>query len=213
MTLRAVVAAHRGWLGLAPVPAVAVPGFVARAASWMADLAGQLGWRSPMRSTAMAVMAGGVDAPATGEMRASQSLAQTLVQYPAGAQDVWFARLYLFKAAIIPCLSVFWLASGIIALATFAQASAMLEKAGFSQSLAVAVTAATSLADIALGAAVLMRRWHQPALKGMLALSLAYLAGGTVLAPQLWLDPLGPYVKVLPSMFLAVVALAISAER
>jgi len=47
----------------------------------------------------------------------------------------------------------------------------------------------------------------------MLIVSAAYLAGGTILTPGLWLDPLGPFVKVLPSMVLAGVAIAILEER
>ena len=56
-------------------------------------------------------------------------------------------------------------------------------------------------------------RPHWRALLGMLAVSAAYLAGGTMLTPGLWLDPLGPFVKVLPSMVLAGLAIAILEER
>ena len=51
------------------------------------------------------------------------------------------------------------------------------------------------------------------ALTGMIALSLVYLASVTLLSVSLWLDPLGPVVKVLPSILLTVVALAILDER
>jgi hypothetical protein len=47
----------------------------------------------------------------------------------------------------------------------------------------------------------------------MIALSLAYLANATLLQPGLWLEPLGPLVKVFPSIVLALVALAILEER
>ena len=60
---------------------------------------------------------------------------------------------------------------------------------------------------------MLVRRFAAPALIGMIALSLAYLAAATVLAPGLWADPLGPLVKVVPSIVLALVALAILDER
>ncbi len=48
---------------------------------------------------------------------------------------------------------------------------------------------------------------------GMITLTLAYLAGGTVLTPNLWADPLGPLVKAIPAMCLAVVALALAEDR
>ena len=47
----------------------------------------------------------------------------------------------------------------------------------------------------------------------MVALSALYLLGATILTPALWIDPLGPLVKVVPGMALALVALAIMDER
>jgi len=71
----------------------------------------------------------------------------------------------------------------------------------------------TCLIDMALGAAVLFRPFARRAIIGMLAVSLVYLLGGTALEPALWLDPLGPLVKVLPSLLLTLAALAILDER
>ncbi|UWU15594.1 DoxX-like family protein [Rhizobium sullae] len=45
------------------------------------------------------------------------------------------------------------------------------------------------------------------------AVAVAYLAGGSLLEPELWLDPLGPLVKVLPSLLLTLVTLAVLDER
>jgi hypothetical protein len=78
---------------------------------------------------------------------------------------------------------------------------------------AVALTLATCLVDIVLGAAVLVRPLAKRALLGMLDVSIAYLAGASLLEPALWLDPLGVLVKVLPSILLTLVALAILDER
>ena len=47
----------------------------------------------------------------------------------------------------------------------------------------------------------------------MLAASAAYLLGGTLLAPDLWGDPLGPLVKVVPAMLPAAMLLALAEER
>ncbi|WP_245447080.1 DoxX-like family protein [Methylobacterium sp. 17Sr1-1] len=58
-----------------------------------------------------------------------------------------------------------------------------------------------------------MRRLMPLAALAMIGGTLAYLAAGTVLAPDLWADPLGPYVKTLPAALLALVALALAAER
>ncbi len=47
----------------------------------------------------------------------------------------------------------------------------------------------------------------------MVLVSAAYLAGGTFLRPDLWLDPLGPYAKILPGALLALTTLAVMDER
>jgi hypothetical protein len=80
-------------------------------------------------------------------------------------------------------------------------------------SLALALTLATCAIDIALGVFVLIRPFTRKALIGMVIVALSYLLGGTLMRPDLWLDPLGPFVKVLPFLPLCFVALAILDER
>ncbi len=79
--------------------------------------------------------------------------------------------------------------------------------------MAMATTLATSIADIVLGMAVLWRSHARKAMLGILGLSLAYLVGATVIEPSLWLDPLGPLVKIFPSFMLTLSGLAILEER
>jgi hypothetical protein len=47
----------------------------------------------------------------------------------------------------------------------------------------------------------------------MIAVAAAYLAGATLLRPDLWLDPLGPLVKIVPALLLAATARMILEER
>jgi hypothetical protein len=79
--------------------------------------------------------------------------------------------------------------------------------------LATATVGAAGLLDMALGVLVLVRSGMTLAALGMVATSLLYLVLGSLFAPDLWLDPLGPYLKVLPGIVLALVALAIAEER
>jgi uncharacterized membrane protein len=72
---------------------------------------------------------------------------------------------------------------------------------------------AGALADIVLGLSLLWRPWARAACFGMVALTIAYLAAGTWLTPQLWTDPLGPFVKTLPAAILALVCAALLEER
>jgi uncharacterized protein YbjT (DUF2867 family) len=211
-TLSDLVRLHRQWLGLPPARVFSLAPWLARPVTWLADIAGMLGWRSPLRSTAMTVMSEGIRSAKGESGLAATSAAATLVANPSGVQDLWFARLYLLKPLVISGLSVFWLLSGLIPLRALETTSAhflpfMPEVA------ATALTLATCLIDIALGAAVLVRPLAKRALLGMLAVSFAYLTGASLLEPALWLDPLGPLVKVLPSILLTLTALATLDER
>ncbi|MQB10768.1 NAD-dependent epimerase/dehydratase family protein [Agrobacterium sp. ICMP 6402] len=214
LTLQDVVAMHRQWLGLRPAPTINLPAAFMRPVSLMADAAGALGWRSPLRSTAMTVMSEGI--VTEGEVRpvatSLRTLRQTLAAHPSGVQDLRFARLYLLKPLVILCLSLFWLLSGLVPLLNINAAAAHFLPF-MPQAPAVTLTLATCLIDIALGVTVLLRPLARKALIGMLLVSAAYLAGGSLLEPDLWLDPLGPLVKVLPSVALTLVALATLDER
>lgn len=214
LTLQDVVTAHRQWLGLSRAPVVDLPAALIRPVSLLADAAGRLGWRSPLRSTAMKVMSEGIVTeerlqPVTPPLK---SLKQTLTAHPSGVQDLWFARSYLLKPLVILCLSLFWLLSGLIPLFEIDRAAAHF-LAFMPQAPAVTLTLVTCLIDIALGVTVLLRPLAGKALIGMLLVSAAYLTGGSLLEPGLWLDPLGPLVKVLPSIALTLVALATLDER
>ena len=59
----------------------------------------------------------------------------------------------------------------------------------------------------------LVRATHKAAALGMIGVTVGYLAAGTLLAPLLWVDPLGPFIKTLPGAVLALVALAVAEER
>ena len=57
------------------------------------------------------------------------------------------------------------------------------------------------------------RRSARFALYAALAISLFYVIAGTIILPRLWIDPLGPMVKIFPIMVLTLVALAILKDR
>ncbi|HEV7307573.1 SDR family oxidoreductase [Ensifer sp.] len=208
-----LVALHRQWLGLPAARVVSLPAALAAPVGFLADIAGRFGWRSPLRSTALSVMAGGVSA--AGAPKAPGpflSATQSLSANPSGVQDLWFARLYLMKPLMIAGLSLFWLLSGIVPLFAFGDARQHFLRF-LAEGPATALTLATCLADIALGIAVLVRPFARRALLGMLVLSVGYLVAASLVEPQLWADPLGPLVKVLPSLLATLATLAILDER
>lgn len=213
LPLEEITIAHRVWLGLPNERIWRVPNSLAKGIALLADCAGWFGWRSPMRSTALLVLADGVQSAPTIKQLPTRSLAETLASNPAGVQDVWFARLYLLKPILLSCLIIFWITSGIIALWQFDATVALATNAGIEFHTAKAITLATSLADIILGCLLMFQRLAKQALLGMILLGLAYMASAAMLQPELWLNPLGPMIKVFPILLAQVMALAILDER
>jgi len=212
-----VLRALRAWLGLPEARVLCVPEWMARPAFVLGDALGRLGWRSPLRSAAWAEIGRGVTGdPATWNAvtgRPVRELHATLRAIPVTVQERWFARMWPMKAVAIGTLSAFWLASGVIGAFRFEAAMAVLTTRGMAGWVAAIAVAMGSLIDIALGAGILVRRWMRAAALGMVAVTLGYLAGASLFAPDLWLDPLGPMVKTIPAAVLALVALAVAEER
>ncbi|WP_192253895.1 SDR family oxidoreductase [Mesorhizobium silamurunense] len=215
--LGAVLLEFRAWLGLPKAAVVAMPAIVGWLAGMVADGLGLLGWRSPLRSAALAALDRGV----TGNPkpwveiigRPPQPLEATLAAMPAHVQERWFARLWLLKPIVFAVLSVFWLVSGIVGLVQQDVAADILISRGLPDFLARGMVLAGSVADIVVGAAVVVRPFARSALMAMIAITLLYLAAAAALAPDLWLDPLGAIVKAVPTLCLVLVALAILEER
>lgn len=200
----------RSWLGFAPARwRMRIPDALAFATARLADLLGHLGWRAPLRSTALTVLRAGVIGDpgpyraATG--RTPAPLPETLASLAAGREHRLAARMALALPLCVATLALFWLCSGVIGLAQREQAAALLTATGWPASLAMTGVLAGSVIDLALGGAMLWRRWAGPACLGQIAVSLAYLAAATLILPGLWADPLGPLVKILPAMMLSLV--------
>jgi len=121
--------------------------------------------------------------------------------------------MWLLKPAVIAVLSLFWLASGLIGLLELGAATSILTERGFNHGLATTAVLAGSFVDIILGFLMMARSTHRAAAIGMVAVTFGYLAAGSIFAADLWLDPLGSFVKTIPGVMLALVALAVSDER
>ena len=216
-TVGAVIAAFRRHLG-GPARRVRLPGWLMRLGAAAGDGAAKLGWSPPIRGTALAETRRGVAGDPAEWIAATgiepRSLPQALRGLPSTVQERWFAKLYLLKALVVGGLALFWIVSGLVALTVaFVAATAILTAHGFPLRLAQAVTAATSLADIAVGAAIAWRATCRAGLVAGIGLSLAYMAGAAIVTPVLWLDPLGALVKTGPAILLMLVALAMLDER
>lgn len=213
-TLRELIARFRAWAGFAParfeLELSRALGFaIARAA----DLAGWLGWRSPLRTTSLRVLSIGVTGdpgPWRGITGAPlASLDETLAAMPANMQERVFARAHLAFPLLVLTLAGFWIASGLIGALRSEAAAAMLPL----EHNARAVVLAGAGVDLAIGAAVLVRPWTRLAAGAALLVSLCYLIAASVLTPALWADPLGPLVKIFPAMALALGVAALAEPR
>ncbi|RVT98563.1 SDR family oxidoreductase [Rhodovarius crocodyli] len=213
--LRRLLPELRRWLGLRPARVIPLPAPLAWAAGRVADGLAWLGWRSPMRSTALEQLRQGIEGKPADAQRAlgrqPLSVPAMLAGWPAGVQERWFARLYFLKPAMLGVLAGFWLISGIIGLLNVEGAATVLDE--WPEEAAWWAVVGGSVVDIALGLAVMWRRAAGWALAGMLVVSAGYLLGGTLLRGDLWLDPLGPFLKIIPAAFLALAALAVLDDR
>lgn len=111
-------------------------------------------------------------------------------------------------------LAGFWIATGLVALGPGrASAMAQLAATGFPGPAVELTVLLGALFDITLGVLLLVRKFARAALIVMLVATPFYLLIGTWLAPALWLDPLGPLVKIVPMLVATVLTLAIMDER
>lgn len=215
-TLRQVIEMVRAWHGFPAASAeIVLPRALGGATARVADLAGWLGWRSPLRTTSLRALSNGVIGDGASwralSGNAADSFEDILQRRPATRQDRVFARTQLLLPLIVLTLSAFWIASG--AIGVWKLEDAVTAQAGATGSLAPWLVMGGALADIALGLALLWRPTARSACVGMLALTAAYLFAGTLLTPHLWVDPLGPFVKTLPAALLALACVTLLEER
>ncbi|WP_420412549.1 SDR family oxidoreductase [Roseibium sp.] len=216
-TVGTTVDALRRWLG--------GPGFRVSSPKWLiaplaktGDFAAKLGWRPPLRTTAIKELERGVEGDPSRWLEATglkpTHLLDALQIRPATIQERWFSRLYLLKALILPTLFVFWTLSGLIALTVaFDAASNILTSHGFPLWAAYAITVVSSLIDILVGLAIVWRRTCAIGLLAGIGVSIFYMIGAAILTPDMWIEPLGALVKTGPAIVLMLVGLAILDDR
>ena len=183
----------------------------------LGDIAGWLGWRPPLRSTAQFEIRHGAigDPRAWAELTGilPLSLSAALASRPGSVQERWFAALYLLKPVVFIVLPLFWIATGAISLGPGFPAGLehMLQTGAGAASGPMVIAGA--IADILVGIGIGWRRTTRAWLWAAIGVSLFYLVVASATVPHLWIDPLGPLLKVFPILALHFVALAILEER
>jgi hypothetical protein len=200
---------------LKPGRRLPVPIALVRAAARIGDLYGA----GPLRTTSVEQLLhgnAGDPAPfvaATGIR--PRRMADVLRGRPAGAQDLWHARLFLLRPLLRFGLALFWIWTGLAALFWMpaVEGDALFRAAGISGALLSSAWIACGIVDLGLGLWLLLPREIARAGALMLAVSAAYLGVLTAAAPELWLEPLGGLAKTPIVMLATLVLMAIAEER
>jgi hypothetical protein len=217
LTLAQIVAHYRRWLGLPAATLVRLPVIAASLVSRLGDAASLLGWRPPLRTTALRQLSRALARDPVEWTRitgiAPARLETALALDPASVQERWFARLYLLKPIVIAVLSLFWIVSGVIGLGPARLLVVDLSiEIGFGDWSGLAAIA-SGLVQLLLGTGIAIRATARAALLASLPVAAAYIVAGGLMRIGLWLDPLGPLVKMFPIIVLTAVALAILDDR
>jgi hypothetical protein len=112
--------------------------------------------------------------------------------------------------ATLVVLASFWIVTGLIALLNLDESIRM---SGLSEAVGRFAVVSGAVVDVTLGAAILYRPWSRMACWGMAAVSTIYIAIGTAFRPELWADPLGPLLKAVPVLMLALIAALLVEDR
>lgn len=217
LSLDEIVRSYRLWLGWGPQRIVRSPEWLAAGLYRLGDFAGWLGWRPPVRSTARTEIVRGAVGDNLAWTRLTgitpRSFHEALRTNPPSVQERWFARLYVLKPAIFAVLSLFWIGTGLMSLGPGWDIGMAYMRAGGAADIGPYAIVAGALADILIGIGIAVRRTARFALLAAIVVSLAYAVIGTIILPTLWLDPLGPMLKIWPIIGLLAVALAIHEDR
>jgi uncharacterized protein YbjT (DUF2867 family) len=213
-----VIALFRRWMRWPPATKLRLPEWLARSIYRLGDAVALLGWRPPVRSTAEREMRRGAIGD-TAEFKrltgiSACALEDALAREPTSVQERWFARLYLLKPVIFAMFALFWIATGLVSLGPgWRRGIELVMEGGASATLAKLAVLSGGLADVVIGLAIAFRRTARWGLYAAFLISIAYAIIGTILVPWMWLDPLGPMLKIGPIMVFNLVALAILEDR
>lgn len=216
-SLVGLVATLRAWLGWKPARVWTTPHWLMGLAYGCGDVASWLGWRTPIRSAARRELQRGASGDSRAWMEAAgirpRTLADALAQRPVSLQERRYAALYFIKPLVLIVTALFWMGTGIVSISFgFEVGVAYLREGGMGDMSGPSVVAG-GLFDLLIGLGVLFRPTTRLALWLGIAVSVFYAVAGTLVLPRLWLDPIGPMLKIWPLIVLNAVGLALARDR
>lgn len=209
MTIATLVTTLRSGLGLPDATRVTVP-------HWLVAGIARLGV-GPVTREGLAMLAAGNTASVAPLIAQTGvrpvPIAQALARRPANGADLRMARLAPVAPVLRIALALVWFAGGAIPLFVTPAGlnMAWLARVGLSGGMATAALWAGALADIAVGAALLLHV-RGAALAGV-ALMTAYTLILTHVAPDLWADPFGALAKNIAVLALSLAVDALETPR
>lgn len=214
VTQRALLGELRGWFGLPETRALGMSPGVANAGGALGDALNM----GPISRTAVSQISHGVEAdeaPLMARLKTRpRGVDAFLSARPAGTQDLWHARLFLWRPAVRLTLALLWLVSGLLGLFLPAeQFLPMTAHLAVPEWVWITLARGGGMADLAIALA-LARNWR-PRMTGAAQLALVggYTIAFTAIAPALWLLPLGGLLKNLPVLMLITLWLVLEDER
>ena len=217
VTMVETLSLYRGWLGFEAAPVVRVPRWMAAPVIVVGDVLGRLGWPSPLRSTAMKQLdygAAGADSDWASRLGVdARSFRRFLSENPASVQDVWHARLWGVRPIAIVVLGLFWFLTGVVSYTVGWEQSLAIIRETAAARFAWPIVWFGALLDVVLGLMLFVRPWTSRVAVFMFLATIGYLIAATILLPQYWLSPLGPWLKVLPMMALCLFVAGTEARR
>lgn len=142
-------------------------------------------------------------------------LERFLRETPVSQAERWHARLYFLRPLLTLSIALVWLWTGWISAFVFPSAESyrMLSRVGIEGGLASIVLYGASLADFAMGLALLMRWRLRRVVAAQVAIMLIYMGVISVFLPEFWLHPFGPLTKNLPLLAATLIMLILVEEK
>lgn len=218
MNLRQIVLLVRNWLGFGSAKFVDIPYWLVAPVFWAGDLLGKLGVRNSLRSTAAKQMQFDVGGDPEQLKKLlgyeTRSVVSLFDREPASSAERFASRLKSLLPVSRIVLALYWILSGLIPLFISKQWSyKILEQAGFPDTLHWVIWLFGGLADVILGAALLIGFRVRLVCMAMILMTFGYIGTISFLLPDLWLDPLATVLKVFPMMALVALVAAMDGDR
>jgi hypothetical protein len=214
VAVKEILTSFRRWLGLKSAKVIKIPLSLIKISAKIGDLLGSNILNSVLYKMMMIPNIADKDDMINYTRIVPRSFKKGLESEPLTVQSLWHARLYLLKPALRIILSLFWVASGVIASIIAPDiALESMKDIGLNQINASIILYFSCFIDVALGLMLLFSKEISKICLIQLATILCYTLILSAFKSDLWLEPLGSLLKNIPIILLTLVLIAIEKEK